>query len=698
MKAAFLALLLAFTINLSAQQAPAADQKGDQEKDIELEHFDPKLVDPSVEPCVDFYQYACNARLKLSPMPADEIYWGGFSKIAKWNDQQLHHALDEIAAKKTGRTANEQKIGDYYSACMNTAKIDADGIKPIQADLTAISNLKSIKDLPAELAILHSKYRASWLAGDNQTNTPPFGFGQAPDYNDTRNVAAVVDQGGLGLPNRDFYLKDDEKSAKIRADYVAYIAKMLGFAGESEAQAKADAAKVLALETALANAQMDNITRRDPKNLNNRYTLVQLKALVPSFDWDRYFKGINAPTVPVYIVTSPNFFKGLEKQLNEQPLDAWKAYLRFTTINKSSNYLSKPIDQASFDFYNKGLYGQQEQSPRWRRCENNVDRDLGEALGQAYVTRAFPPSSKQRAVQMVNDIESALGRRIDQIDWMQPQTKTAAHAKLAAVLDKIGYPDHWRDYTALKIDSTSYLGNVQRATAFELRRQLNKIGKPLDRYDWTMTPPTVNAYEDPQYNTINFPAGILQPPFFDPEMSDTVNYAAIGAVIGHETIHGFDDQGRKFDKDGNLKDWWTEADAKNYDERGKCIADEYTQEIPEAGVKQNGLLTQGEDTADNGGIHLALSAVEESLKRKGETLDTKGEDGLTNLQRFFLSYATIWCAEIRPEAMRTIVLTDPHSIDKYRVNNVVSNMPEFAKAYSCKQGQPMVHEKQCRVW
>jgi endothelin-converting enzyme/putative endopeptidase len=694
MKLFFALPLLAASFAMAQTKAPNAQK----EEEIKLDHFDPKMVDSSVDPCTDFFHYACNVRIKNSPMPPDEIFWGSFSKIAKWNDEQLHKALDEIAAKKTGRTPNEQKIGDYYRACMDEKKLDADGVNPIKADLAMVESLRSTTQLASLMAMLHTKYRAAWLAGDNQTGAPMFGFGQTPDYNDAQSVVAMVDQAGLGLPNRDFYLNNDEKSTKIRADYVAHIIKMLQFTGESEAQAKADADKILKLEMALATVQMDNISRRDPKNLNNRYTLAQLKSLTPSFNWDTYMKAVGAPAIKMYIVTSPKFFTALEEQIKQQPLDVWKAYLRWNVIHRAADYLSPAIELEDFNFYDKSLYGQQELAPRWRRCANRIDRDLGEALGQAYVQRAFSPESKARAKQLVEDIKQALGRDIDSIDWMQPQTKQAAHAKLAAMLDKIGYPDKWRDYSALRIATDSYLANVQRSTTFEFKRQLNKIGKPLDRYEWTMTPPTVNAYEDPQYNTINFPAGILQPPFFDAQMSDTVNYAAIGAVIGHEIIHGFDDQGRKFDKDGNLRDWWTEADAKAYDQRGDCVAEEYTQMVPEAGVKQNGRLTQGEDTADNGGIHLALSATEAQLKRKGKTLDTKGDDGLTNLQRFFLSYATIWCGEIRPEAIRTIVLTNPHSIDRYRVNNVVANMPEFAQAFSCKPGQSMVHEKKCRVW
>jgi endothelin-converting enzyme/putative endopeptidase len=442
---------------------------------------------------------------------------------------------------------------------------------------------------------------------------------------------------------------------------------------------------------------MDNVARRDPKNLNNRFTLAQVKELTPSFRWDDYLKAVNSPPSSVYLVTTPAFFKGLEPIIQQQLLDVWQAYLRWWLLSKAAGSLSTNFVNNQFDF-TRTLYGVPEIQPRWRRCTTRTDRYLGETLGQVYVQNSFSPEAKARAVQMVKDIEAALDKEIAASDWMQPATKEAAHAKLAAVMNKIGYPDRWRDYSTVSISRDSAIENIEHANTFESHRQMTKIGKPLDRTEWTMTPPTVNAYEDPQTNTINFPAGILQPPFFDPSEPDSVNYGSEGSVIGHETIHGFDDQGRKFDLNGNLHDWWTPADTKAYDKRGDCIAEEYTQEVPEAGTKQNGRLTQGEDTADNGGIHLSLMALEADLARQHQSLDTKGPDGVTNEQRFFLAYANSWCEQIRPEAMRTIILTNPHSMPKYRVNNVVSNMPEFAKAFNCKADKPMVHTTQCRVW
>jgi putative endopeptidase len=525
-----------------------------------------------------------------------------------------------------------------------------------------------------------------------------FGYGPQADYNDVGRVVAGVDQGGLGMPGRDFYLNSDADSKAIREKYVALITTLLKMDGVSAADAAQDASTILRVETAMAQAQMDNITRRDPHKVNNRYTLAQLKELTPGFDWDGYMRGIGAPAVPLYEVSAPEFFRELNNLLVNEDLAIWKLYLRWQLLRAAAPSLGNGWRDASFAF-DSALTGQRQQPPAWRRCTVAVDEYVGEALGQVYVAQVFPPESKARVQKMVKDIEAAMGRDIDAVSWMQPGTKSEAHLKLAAVLNKIGYPDKWIDYSSLTVTRESYPANVEQATAFELKRQLGFIGKPLDRTQWGMTPPTVNAYEDPQTNTINFPAGILQPVFFDAGEDDVINYGAEGAVVGHELTHDFDDEGRKFDVKGNLRDWWTAEDAKQYDERGACIAKEYTGPVPGvAGVQQNGKLTQGEDTADNGGIYLALSALAEDLKQQGKTLDDKDTHGLTNLQRFFIAYGSTWCDQIRPEAARTLVLTNPHSMPELRVNNVVSNMPEFQKAFSCKASQPMVHETRCRVW
>jgi endothelin-converting enzyme/putative endopeptidase len=674
----------------------AQSQAGEQAP--KLEHVDVKNVDTAVNPCVNFHQYACGKVIASSPMPADEIYWGSFAKIALWNENLLRETLEKAATEKTPQSANEQKIGAYYAACMDERAIASNGLKDLQPLLSEVDAMKSNAQLASVLAKLHTLFPGSWQTSDDQTNAPMFGFGPTPDYNNAQSVIGGFDQGGLSLPSRDFYLESDEKSQAIRSKFLQYVARLLELGGEPTAPAEQDAKTVLAMETEMAKAQMDPISRRDPYKINHRLTLTQIKALAPSFNFDEYLKQIQAPASSIYLVTTPGFFTATETLIKDQPVEHWRTYLRFHLLDQAANELNDDFVNANFDMYSKTLFGAEKNQPRWRRCVHATDRDLGEALGQAYVEKAFPPASKQRMLTMIGDLKQALAQDIQQVSWMQPQTKTAAEKKLAAQLEKIGYPNKWRDYSALEITRTSYLENVERATAFESRRQMNKIGKPLDRMEWNMTPPTVNAYEDPQTNTINFPAGILQPPFFDPAADDAINYGAIGAVIGHETIHGFDDQGRKFDWNGDLHDWWTAEDKKSYEERGECIANEYTQFVPEAGVKQNGHMTQGEDTADNGGIHIALLAYEADLKRQGKMLDDKGADGLTNLQRFFLGYANDWCGKFRQEAMRTLILTNPHSLDEFRTNNVVGNMPEFATAYGCKAGQTMVHANACRVW
>jgi predicted metalloendopeptidase len=688
-------VLLAFSLSAFAQSAPAGSSSTPK-----LDHFDPNLVDKSLNACDDFYKYACNKWIKANPIPSDEVYWSTGSGLERWNDNVLRETLEAASKDDAKRSPVQQKIGDYWAACMDENAIEAAGLKPVQPELERIAALKAKSDITLEIARLHHLFPGAWEGSDNQTNAPFFGFSGGQDYDDASKVVAQVDQGGLSLPSRDYYLNTDEKSADTLKKFRAHVQKMFVLAGESEAQAGMDADAVLAIETALAKPQMDNVKRRDPKNINNKFSLAQLRELTPHIDWEIYLKAVKAPASDHFIVSSPDFFRAEDKLLAETPLDQWKSYMRWQVIHHASSYLTKAMDSENFDFFSKTLAGQEAQLPRWRRCTHWADRDLGEALGQAYVDAAFPPSSKARTLEMVRAIENAMHGDIESVSWMTPATKEQAIVKLKGIEDKIGYPSHWRDYSSVKITRGSLLGNVEQATAFEFERWVAKIGKPVDRGEWTMTPPTINAYYDPQLNTINFPAGILQPPFFEKDMDDSVNYGAIGMVIGHELTHGFDDQGRKFDAHGNLRDWWTAEDAKQYDERGKCIADEYTQEVPDAGagVKQNGLLTQGEDTADNGGIHLALLALEADLKKQGKSLDEKGPDGWTELQRFFLSNAYSWCSNIRPEVARLIVTTNPHSLPIFRIDNVVSNMPEFAQAFGCKTGQKMVRANACRVW
>ena len=686
----FWLLMLPATANLLAQNAGLP----------KLEHFDATQVDTSVSPCDDFYQYVNGKWIASHSIPSDQASWGVANPLELWNETLLRETLEKNSAADPHRTSNQQKVGDFYYACMDEKGIDAHAAEWIKPELARIDALKTKREIAQEIAHLHQTLPGAWVQEENQTDAALLGFSGQPDFDDASREVAEFDQGGMGLPGRSFYLDQDDKAKDIRAKYLEHIQNMFVLSGEKPEEAKADAAVVLEIETAFAQGAMDPVARRDPKNLNNKMSLAEVKALTPSFDWEGYLEAVGAPATPHYIVTSPNFFKALEKELTQQPLERWKVYLRWQFLHGAAPSLGTPFVNENFNFFGRTLFGVQQLQPRWRRCVRAVDSNLGEALGQVYVERAFPPESKQRVLRLVGDIESALAKDIDTQDWMAPETKKQAIEKLHATLNKIGYPDQWRDYSSVVIGRDSHFENRRNATRFEFERWVAKIGKPVDRTEWQMTPPTINAYEDPQTNTINFPAGILQPPFFDATRDDAVNYGSIGAVIGHETIHGFDDQGRKFDAVGNLRDWWTAQDATEYDKRGKCIADEYTQEVPEAGpgVKQDGRLTQGEDTADNGGLHLAFMALQESLARQGKDLDTKEADGLTPRQRFFLSYAFSWCDIYRPELLRTLVLTDPHSYPKYRVNNVVSNMPEFWKAFGCHADQKMVRTKACRIW
>jgi putative endopeptidase len=668
---------------------------------VPLTRFDLKVVDKQLNPCSDFYQYSCSTWRTANPIPADQVAWSTGSNLQIWNETVLRETMEQLAQPDPKRSRQQQQLGDYWQACIDEANLDRAGLSPIKADLERISAMKSKAGMAMEVAHLHQSVPGATGGFNNYDNHTPavlFGFGPTQDFADATVVVGAVDQGGMGLPGRDYYLATDAKMTEVRQQYLAHVARLFVLSGETPAKAKSDAAAVLRIETALAKAAMDAVARRDPKNVNNIRTLAQVKAEMPSFDWATYLKAVGAPDSKHYLVATPNFLAATERLLKAEPLEAWKAYLRWWTLHGNASFLSKDFVDASFAFYGTTLYGAQKLQPRWRRCVANADRDLGDALGQAYVARAFSPESKARSEILVKAVEHALSEDITQLDWMSAATKKAAQAKLQAIEEKIGYPNAWRAYDSVNIGRESLDKNVHAATAFEFQRQLQKIGKPADRVDWTMTPPTINAYYDPQLNTINFPAGILQPPFFDAHQDDAANFGAIGMVIGHEIVHGFDDQGRKFDGLGNLRDWWTPEDGKQYDVRGQCIAQQYTQEIPEIGVKQDGHLTQGEDTADNGGLRIALQALQDTLKTQGKALDDMGTGGATYRQEFFIAYAFSWCANVRPELERNAVLTNPHSLPQYRVNNVVSNMPEFQKAFACTAGQPMVRAQACRVW
>lgn len=685
----FAGLVFSFSFALgqtSSQSAPS------------LTHFDPALVDRSLDPCDNFYKFVCSKWIAANPVPSDQASWGTDSNLEIWNESILRDAMIEASNPNTQRDAVHQKVGDYWAACMDESGIEKSGLKPLQPMFNRIAAMHDKKELAEVVAMLHKSVPAAWSGTDNQTNAALLGFGSQQDFNDSSLVIAGVDQGGLGMPNRDYYLSDNPKLKAVREKYIEHVKRMFALAGDTPEQAATDANTVLKIETALAKFQMDNVSRRDPQKLNNVMTLAQVQALTPALDWQRYLALVGSPTPHHYVVSSPDFFRGVQQLLVAEPLASWKTYMRWWALHGHARYLSSAFVEEDFDFYGRTVTGSEKQLPRWRRCVGMADRDLGEALGQAYVEKAFPPDSKKRVEEMVTAIQKSLGDDINSLDWMSPETKKQALVKLTAMEPKIGYPKAWRDYSSVTITRTSLVDNVHQATALEFNRQLNKIAKPVDRLEWTMTPPTVNAYNDGQLNTINFPAGILQPPSFESTMSDDVNYGAIGMVIGHEITHGFDDQGRQFDAHGNLKDWWTAQDAARYDERGKCIADEYTQEVPDLGVKTNGKMTQGEDTADNGGLRIALIALEDTYKKAGKSIDEKGPDGWTPRQRFFLAHAFSWCGTWRPDFARMVITTNPHSMPEFRVNNVEANFPEFQQAFGCKAGQPMVRLKDCRVW
>jgi putative endopeptidase len=690
-----LPLSLLFVITVFAQQQ---NQSPNEQWQLpKIDRLDFGVLDKNLSPCDDFYEFACSKWIAANPIPAEEAAWGTSSNLQIYNETILRNAL-QAASVAQNRTPNQQKIGDYWTACMDESSIEKAGITPIKPDLDRIAAMKSKSDLPAVIAAFHNSVPAAWAMGNNQTTTALFGYGSNPDFKDSSIVVSGFDQGGMSMPGRDYYLSTDEKMVTTRNKYLQHVQRMFELAGEKPEQAKADAATVLKIETQLAKNAMDIVKRRDPANLNNIMSVDEIKALAPSFDWERYLKLVHSPSPKHYIVSSPDFFRGLEPLLKSASLDDWKTYLRWWTFHANANYLNKAVVDEHFNFFSRTLVGLEENQPRWRRCVNYADRDLGEVLGQAYVDAAFPPESKRRMDEMVNAIEAALSGDIDTLEWMSPATKKEAQLKLKALYNKIGYPKKWIDYSTVKIVPNSFVANVRQSTTFEFQRQLNKIAKPVDREEFTMTPPTINAYNDSQQNTINFPAGILQPPYFDPQLGDPENYGAIGMVIGHEISHGFDDQGRKFDAKGSLRDWWTAEDARGYDERAACISKAYTHDVPELGVKTNGALTLGEDSADIAGMRIALLALEDTYKKKGKSLDEKDETGYTPRQRFFISHAFSWCTNIRPDFARLIITTNPHSLSEYRVNYVEKNLPEFHEAFGCKEGQNMMAANVCRVW
>ncbi len=645
--------------------------------------LDVTSLDRSVNPCTDFYKFSCGGWMAKNPIPADQAGWSVYAKLGNDNEQFLWGILADDA-KAANRTAVQQKVGDYFESCMNTAAIDGVGLGTLQPVLQATNDLQTRAEVFQSIPYLTRKYPGSFF----------FNSGTEQDAADASKIIAGVNAGGLGLPDRDYYLKSDPASVKLLGQYSAYIQHVFALAGESPEAAKTDAESILHIETTLAGAQLTRVEMRDPHKIYHPMKVSGLAQLTPAIEWVKFFDKEGAPHSGTLNVSQPAYMKLVQAELATEPLPALKAYLRFHLLNGSANYLATPFREASFDFYGKTLRGIDQKSPRWKTCVRAVDTNLGEALGQEFVARTFTADMKARTELMTGQIEQEMGREIEGLDWMSPATKAEALRKLHAIRNKVGYPAHWRDYKALTVKRDDYFGDAMRAFAFERARQWAKLGKPVDLNEWGMTPPTVNAYFNPQMNDINFPAGVLQPPLYDPSLDDAPNYGNTGATIGHELTHAFDDEGRQFDAKGNLRDWWTPADAKGFEDRINCVRQQYAGYVVVDDIHINSKLTSGEDVADLGGTLLAYLAS--GMQENGKTPESK--DGFTPDQRFFVGMAQWACENNRPEAQRVQAITDPHSPGFARINGVVSNLPQFAKAFGCKAGQPMVHAPTCRVW
>ncbi|MGI8498047.1 MAG: M13 family metallopeptidase [Gemmatimonadaceae bacterium] len=668
------AVLIALPLSLASQPVPVA-----QTHDVVRSY-----MDTTCAACHDFYDFANGAWLATATIPAEYPAWGAGAELYERNLAQLHSILDALRRPSAGAAPNDRKVGTFYATCMDSARIESRGIRPLRGELDRIAAISAPGMLRDEAARLQ-----------RQGVTALFGFTSDQDFKDATKVIGELSQGGLGLPDRDYYIRTDSASEKTRREYRLHIQRVLVLGGEPTAIAARHADRIMSLETTLAKASMTLVEQRDPNAIYHRMTRAQLQLATPAFSWSEYLAAVGAPAVAVINVQQPEFFKALDGLLSSVPMDDWKAYLRFHYLDEASRALGSAFVNERFRF-RASLTGQKQQQPRWKRCLQFTDGVLGEALGEAYVKRAFSAQAKQRALELVRNLEAALSDRLGTLAWMSDSTRRQAQGKLTAFTVKIGYPDRWRDYSALKVRDEAFVSNYLRAAEFETARQLAKIDKPVDRAEWGMSPPTVNAYYNATMNEIVFPAGILQPPYFDPLADDAVNYGAIGAVIGHEMTHGFDDQGRQFDAAGNLRDWWTASDATTYTQRATLVSNQYDDYVAVDSLHVNGKLTLGENIADLGGLKIAYAAFQKAMA--GKPRQTVG--GFTPEQRFFLSFAQSWRAKWRPELLRLVTQTDPHSPNNWRVNGPLSNMPEFFQAFGCKLGDRMVRPEALRaqIW
>ena len=686
-RAASLRHLLVCTFILGMTGPAAHSQSSQPAAAPELRVFDPSLIDKSVDPCDNFYKFSCNGWFERNPLPPDQTSYGRFTELYELNRKHLREMLEAAAVPAATRTPNEQRVGDEYASCMDTATINRLGIAPLQPELDRIAALKSGGELPALLGHLHS-------IGVNAF----FLMYAQPDNANANTTIQHYMAGGLGLPERDYYFRTDAKSVEQRKQYVDHVHKMLVLAGEPEEQALKDADAVLALETRLAGASLKRADMREPRNLDHPTDIASFSKELTHFSLTEYLLADHAPASGKANDEQPKFFAEFNAVVGDTPIDQIRTYLKWFLLHAySSTSMPESFETETWNFYSHTLNGAQAQQERWKRCTSRVDREMGEALGQVFVAKYFPPEEKRRATDMTLAIEQAMERDIDGLDWMSAETETRAKEKLHTVMNKVGYPDKWRDYSTLKIVRGDALGNQERVREFDHARNIAKIGKPVDRGEWYMSPPTVNAYYDPQQNNVNFPAGYFQPPFFSDKEDDAANYGDMGSTIGHELTHGFDDEGRQYDKDGNLKDWWTKEDESKFNNRAQCMVKQYDAIEAVPGVHLNGKLTLGENLADLGGLWLAWLAWQEKAQAAHVDMSAR-MDGYTPDQRFWIAYAQQWCTQTRPEQLRTQAQTNEHSPDEYRSNTVLSDLPDFAKSFSCKKSDKMVAEPACRVW